>query len=317
VPEDDAGYRIVRSATDSTEFACADLTVSASVNYSTSIQSLVCLFYGAAFLDDGAGGRRNEATLRLKHYEGGIWRDITAATPRQTYQAPVGPQPERLGMICGNANSLSPFAIFAPIDDKPPVLSAVPGPISAYATSSAGAKITYATPKAADAAEGTKPVSCLPASGATFPLGQSEITCTSSDGVGNVATAKIPVWVKVQAPTDGSFFLLPLRANGSSIFRIGRPVPVRFKLTGASAGITNLVATLVVTKVSSTVQGTAEDTSDETDEDTDFLFKYRPALKWYAYRWKTRGETQGTFRLRADLGDGVTHQINVSLKAQR
>jgi hypothetical protein len=123
--------------------------------------------------------------------------------------------------------------------------------------------------------------------------------------------------VQYQAPTDGTFFLAPIRANGSSIFRIGRPVPVRFKLTGASAGITNLAAKLKVTKISNAVQGTAEDISDETDDDTDFLFKYRPLLKWYAYRWRTRDQTQGTYQLRADLGDEVVHQVNVSLKGAK
>jgi len=33
------------------------------------------------------------------------------------------------------------------------------------------------------------------------------------------------------------------------------------------------------------------------------------------YRWKTRDRTQGTYRLKADLGDGVAHEVNVSLKA--
>jgi hypothetical protein len=44
-------------------------------------------------------------------------------------------------------------------------------------------------------------------------------------------------------------------------------------------------------------------------------FKYRPLLRWYAYRWKTRDRTQGTYRLKADLGDDVAHEVNVSLKA--
>ena len=94
-------------------------------------------------------------------------------------------------------------------------------------------------------------------------------------------------------------------------------MPVRFKLQGASAGITDLVAKLVITKVSNNAQGSVEETSDETVDDTDFIFKYRSAQKIYAYRWKTRDQTQGTFQLRADLGDQVTHQIKVSLKAPR
>jgi hypothetical protein len=202
-------------------------------------------------------------------------------------------------------------------DKKGPVWSNVPGTIVAYATSTAGAKVSYTKPTATDAIDGARPVTCTPASGAQFPVNKTTVTCTASDSKGNSTTAKFTVWVQYQAPADGSFFLFPIRADGSSIFRVGRPVPARFRLTGASKDITNLVATFQATKISSAIQGTTEVTSDETVDDTDFVFKYRPLLKFYAYRWKTRDQTQGTYRLTATLGDGVVHQVNVSLKSAR
>jgi hypothetical protein len=204
-------------------------------------------------------------------------------------------------------------------DTTGPSLSGVPAaPIVAYATSTAGAKVTYPSPTANDLVEGSRPVNCTPASNTTFAPGKTTVSCSASDTRGNARPpSTFTVWVQYQAPTDGTFFLAPIRPNGSSIFAIGRPVPVRFRLTGASAAITNLAAKLVVTKISSAIQGTTTDTSDETDDDTGFAFLYRPVLHWYAYRWKTRDQTQGTYQLRADLGDGVTHQVNVSLKSGR
>ena len=203
-----------------------------------------------------------------------------------------------------------------PPDTTPPVFSNVPGMIIAYATCTDGAKVTYTKPTATDAVDGVRPVDCKPPSGSMFPVNKSVVTCTASDTKGNTKEVKFTVWVQYQAPTDGTFFLKPIRSNGGSVFRIGRPVPVRFRLTGASKDITNLVARLIVTKTSNNVQGTVEDVSNETVDDTDFIFKYRPLLlKWYAYRWKTRDQTKGTFLLRADLGDGVLHEIKVSLKA--
>jgi hypothetical protein len=199
-------------------------------------------------------------------------------------------------------------------DTKGPTFSNVPGTITAYATTASGAKVSYTKPNANDTVDGARPVTCTPTSGSQFPVYKTTVTCTASDTRGNTNTATFTVWVTYQAPTDGTFFLFPIRSNGSSIFRIGRPVPVRFKLTGASHNITNLVAKLTVTKISNAIQGTAFDTSDETVDDTDFIFKYRPILMFYAYRWKTRDQTQGTFQLKADLGDGVVHQVNVSLK---
>jgi hypothetical protein len=144
-------------------------------------------------------------------------------------------------------------------------------------------------------------------------VNKTTVSCTATDNHGNSTRLSFTVWVQYQAPADAAFFITP-RPNGSAIYRIGRPVPVRFKLTGASAGISNLVAKLQITKISSNVQGTVEDTSDETVEDTDLTFKYRAALNFYVYRWKTRDQTQGTYRLNVVLGDGVTHQVNVSLK---
>ncbi|HEY2902235.1 MAG TPA: HYR domain-containing protein [Polyangia bacterium] len=199
-------------------------------------------------------------------------------------------------------------------DTKGPVFSNVPGTITAFATSTSGAKVNYTKPTATDAVDGARTVTCTPASGAQFPVNKTTVTCSASDTRGHTSTATFTVWVTYQAPTDGSFFLAPIRANGSSIFKIGPPVPVRFKLTGASQNITNLVAKLVVTKISNTVQGTTVDTGDETVDDTDFTFKFRQGMQFYAYRWKSRDQTQGTFQLRADLGDGVVHQVNVSLK---
>jgi hypothetical protein len=47
--------------------------------------------------------------------------------------------------------------------------------------------------------------------------------------------------------------------------------------------------------------------------ETDLTFEYDPVEGVYKYLWRTQGLTTGTYRLRADLGDGVLHEVNVSL----
>ena len=200
-------------------------------------------------------------------------------------------------------------------DTTPPVFSGVPGSMVAYATGTSGAKVSYAKPLATDAVDGARPVTCTPASGSTFAPGKTTVTCTASDTHGNASRATFIIWVQYQAPGDGTFFLSPIRPDGTSIFRIGPPVPVEFKLTGASAGITNLAAKLIVTKLSGSITGTTSCASSETTDDSGMVFKYNAAAKVYLYRWKTSNQTQGTYQLRADLGDGVVHQISVSLRA--
>jgi alpha-tubulin suppressor-like RCC1 family protein len=266
----------------------------------------VCLHYDQSWVTS------SESSLRLVHDDGvhtcsgSAFCNITISLDTTN------------NVICGTTTSLSPFAIIEPIDATAPVFSSVPGTVVAYATSVSGAKVNYTAPTATDAVDGVRPVTCTPGSGSMFAPGKTVVTCTASDIHGNSATATFTVWVQYQAPGDGTFFLFPVRSNGSSIFPIGPlPLPVRFRLTGASAGITNLVATFAETKTSSSILGSANDVSDETVSDTGTTFIYRPLLQWYAYRWKTSNQTQGTYQLQANLGDGVVHQITVSLKTAK
>ena len=215
--------------------------------------------------------------------------------------------------ICGMVQTFSPFAIVARADTTPPVFGNLPpDPLIAYAKSTTGATVNFA-PTAVDAVDGRVAVSCSRAPG-VFPAGKTPVTCTATDANHNTATTSFNVWVQYQAPADGTFFLSPIRADGKSVFKIGRAVPVKFTLTGPSAGITNLVARLVVTKLSGNIAGNNDCDGDEDGEDTDMQFKYRKAKGIYGYRWKTSNQAPGTFELRADLGDGVMHKVNLSLK---
>ena len=95
-------------------------------------------------------------------------------------------------------------------DDTPPpdlvaptlTLPGAPTPgVTAEATSSAGAVVTY-TVTANDDADGTVAVACSRASGSTFPIGTTPVTCTATDSSGNLATGTFNVVVAdTTAPT--------------------------------------------------------------------------------------------------------------------
>ena len=85
------------------------------------------------------------------------------------------------------------------IDTTPPVISNVPAAIAQDATGASGAVVTYRTPTASDLVEGTVDVTCDPASGTTFAIGTSIVTCRAADTAGNSATATFKVTV---APPD-------------------------------------------------------------------------------------------------------------------
>jgi len=90
-------------------------------------------------------------------------------------------------------------SLVAPPDTTAPVVT-VPGNQTLDATSSAGAAYTY-TATAEDAYDGTVSVSCDPASGSTFPLGTTTVTCTATDEAANPGSASFTVTVEdITAP---------------------------------------------------------------------------------------------------------------------
>lgn len=78
--------------------------------------------------------------------------------------------------------------------DTPPVLQ-LPASITAEATSASGAAVPY-TATATDDFDPSPVVSCSPASGSTFPLGTTTVTCTATDAAGNSSSGSFTVTVQ-------------------------------------------------------------------------------------------------------------------------
>jgi hypothetical protein len=95
-------------------------------------------------------------------------------------------------------------------DDTAPTLIGVPANIDCVeATSAAGAVVTFVAPTATDSVDGAAVVPvCTPASGSTFALGLTTVTCTATDVHGNVASASFTVKV-----STALLHLLPLCAH--------------------------------------------------------------------------------------------------------
>jgi hypothetical protein len=79
-------------------------------------------------------------------------------------------------------------------DTTPPSLS-LPANVTAEATGSAGAVVSY-TATAVDAVDGARPVTCAPASGSTFTIGTTTVSCSASDTHGNTASGSFAVTVQ-------------------------------------------------------------------------------------------------------------------------
>ena len=113
--------------------------------------------------------------------------------------------------------------------------------------------------------------------------------------------------------TGWSNVLQPINVNGTSVFKLGSTIPVKFALTAASAGIGNLVATLWVQRVNA-APGSEVEAISTSNATTGNLFRYDATAGQYIFNLGTKTLSAGTYQLRIDLGDGVLHTVNITLR---
>lgn len=98
------------------------------------------------------------------------------------------------------------------LDTTAPTLS-LPANMTVMGTSASGAAVSY-TATATDLVSGSVPVVCNPASGATFPIGTTTVTCSATDAAGRSASGVFTV--TVLSPTSFS------SSPSSLYFKTGR-----------------------------------------------------------------------------------------------
>ncbi|MGN6578136.1 MAG: HYR domain-containing protein [Nocardioides sp.] len=197
----------------------------------------------------------------------------------------------------------------AVVDDKAPVVT-VPNNITMTATSAKGTVVNFSGVSATDVVDGSVPTNCTPASGSLFPMGTTTVTCTAKDKAGNSDTKDF----KVTVTAAWSGVLQPVNADGSSVFKLGSTVPVKFQLTGASAGVKDLVARLYYARISSAGTGLFMEADSTSNATTGNLFRYDATANQYIFNLGTKTLSTGTYKLRIDLGDGLERTVNISLK---
>lgn len=106
----------------------------------------------------------------------------------------------------------------------------------------------------------------------------------------------------------------PINQDGSSIFKLGSTVPVKFGLTDANGVvITSAVASISVAKVDNNIEGTYMEATSTSSATTGNLFRVSDDDE-YIFNLGTKGLTKGTYSVRITLDDGSTHSVRISLK---
>lgn len=148
-----------------------------------------------------------------------------------------------------------------------------------------------------------------PAAG--FPVGTSFVTWTAADPHGNAATAVQKVNVKY----DFSGILQPINPNGTSIFKLGSTVPVKFQLKDAAGNsVSTAAATISTAKYSNGVLGTELEAVSTSAATTGSWFRYDSTSSQYIFNLATKGLTTGAYQLTVKLDDGNAYKVVISLK---
>jgi hypothetical protein len=117
-------------------------------------------------------------------------------------------------------------------DTTPPVI-APHANMTADATSASGVVVNYESPTWTDAVDVSGTATCLPASGSTFPIGTTTVTCTAKDAAGYTGSANFTVTVTNVTPPPST---ITVTATPSTIWPPNKKmVPVKLVVTPADA----------------------------------------------------------------------------------
>ncbi|MDP9368506.1 MAG: HYR domain-containing protein, partial [Chloroflexota bacterium] len=215
-----------------------------------------------------------------------------------------GPYTVACSATDATGNTGSGSFIVTVVDTTAPVV-AQPANITVDPTSVNGAVVTYTAPNATDAVSGTLTASCLPASGSTFAIGTTTVTCSATDGAGNTGTTSFTVTVRNLTLTG---FYAPVDMSGIvNTVKAGSTVPLKFEVF---AGSTELTDTAVVKSLRVGVYtGPTTATTDEIETTVTggTSLRYDSTAGQFVYNWSTKGLTVGqTYQVTLTLTDGST-----------
>lgn len=234
---------------------------------------------------------------------------VVACSPASGSTFPIGMTSVSCTATDATGNSSSGSFNVTVVDQTPPVIT-VPGNLLVTGTSMSGAVVNYVV-SATDAIDPAPAIACAPTPGSLFGYGVTPVACTATDASGNTASATFTV--QVVYAFDG--FKPPIANDGSSIFKLGRTIPVRFQLRASADVVGTATATIQVFRILTDVTGTHEvETEASGNSNVDDVFRYDPAAQQYVYNLNTGGYATGTYLVRANVGDGTIHDVRVSLR---
>ena len=141
-------------------------------------------------------------------------------------------------------------------------------------------------------------------------VGVKTFTVDAEDNVRN----KSSLTLNYSVIYDWGGFLPPIKADGTSVLKLGSTVPVKFWLKGGSAGVSTAGGAITVAKVTNDVAGDAVDGTSTSAATTGNLFRYDSTSDQYVFNLATKGLEAGTYQIKVVLNDDMSYTVNIELR---
>jgi len=205
------------------------------------------------------------------------------------------------------------------VDTTPPELT-LPANLTVSALNASGAVVSFAA-SATDLVDGSVTVTCSPASDSIFPLGTTTVNCSATDSHGNNASGNFTVTVQYATTgvkcggIPGHQVLQPINKDGSSVFKQGSVVPVKFRIcsaNGTAIGTPDVISSFRLIKIISKGTPSIVDLPVlSSTSDTAF----RSGNQQWIFNINTKNlKADNTYVYLITLNDGSTIQFQFSLK---
>ncbi|MEW6181561.1 MAG: NosD domain-containing protein [Bacillota bacterium] len=137
-----------------------------------------------------------------------------------------------------------------------------------------------------------------------------EFTVTAVDNAGNQAAKTVNYYVRYAY----SGVLPPIDNDGGSTFKLGRCIPVKFRLQDADGNYaTKATVRLYLAKVVEGVPGDEIEAVSNSQAVDDNSFRYSTDENQYLFNLETKDLSVGTWQLRIALDDGSSKYVTISL----
>jgi len=145
----------------------------------------------------------------------------------------------------------------------------------------------------------------------TSKVGEYRVYISATDNAGNITIEEVPYKVIYQF----TGFLQPINSDGSSVFKAGSTIPVKFRLTDSNlAWVDSAIASLTIQRKSSSVQNGINEFYYSTSVTSSDTFRYSKEEALYILNFSTKGMEYGLYTLVVTLDDGEKYSIDIGLR---